>query len=244
LIFPVAIGFAAVLFAGIYFLEWRASRLQAKELVQMATDAAGAGVRNVTQAVLKNQALLQRLQSDLEEIKGLAREYQPTPLNQPASQESEAASLPNKEPAPDTALPPLPVGLDIVSSVTTADLDFLLRSEKLNPRKKELGKVDRMRAEAVLAKARATSDVLESEIRVDLTAGMERMREQGAFVSYARDEMVPPDKGTITAGEVGENGAMRLYYFYPEQYPDIYQRKQAIKAACEVAIREVLSLLE
>src|SRR5688572_4170593 len=62
---PLILGIVSVVFSGIYVLEWRISRKQTKDLVAATADAASTSVRNLGQLVLKNQAILQRLQAQL-----------------------------------------------------------------------------------------------------------------------------------------------------------------------------------
>jgi hypothetical protein len=202
-----------------------------------------ASVRSLTQAVLRNQALLDRLQGVLEGLKTLPRDQGAASSETAPETLAESPPVPGGDEVKKESLPPLPPGTR-GRVVLTADLDRLLSDGKLNPEKKELDPVTRLRAEQALTEARAKADVLESQIRVELRAGMEMMRERGAFIQYAPGAKVEGSKGIITAGESSEDGGMRLYRYYPEEFPDIYDRKREIEAACEISLRQVLSLLE
>jgi len=244
-VLSLIVGSVSVIFAGIYFLEWRASRGQAKELAATAADAAADSVRNLSQLVLKNQAMLQRLQVEIDELQALAAREPGPPASEPTVPPEAVDGDPEESQDPDQLLPPLPEEARPVPMALTADLDLLLRDPLINPNGRELNQVDRMLAEKALATARATSDVMESQIRVSLTAGMEKMRERGAFIEYAKGEIVEKhEPDIITAGENGANDSLRLYYFYPDEFPEIYERKREIKDACSQAIRQVMALLK
>ena len=91
--------------------------------------------------------------------------------------------------------------------------------------------------------ARSTMEILDSQVRAEVPEGMEVMRQSGTYVEYAPGESYQIFEGVLSAGEETEDGRMRLFYFFPEEFPGIYAKKDEKKKVAELAVRRLLSLV-
>jgi hypothetical protein len=136
---PLFLALISAALAVIYVLEWRASRGLAQDLMRKAS-VGDASVRSLTQAVLRNQALLDRLQGVLEGLKTLPRDQGAASSETAPETLAESPPVPGGDEVKKESLPPLPPGTR-GRVVLTADLDRLLSDGKLNPEKKELSRL-------------------------------------------------------------------------------------------------------
>ena len=94
-----------------------------------------------------------------------------------------------------------------------------------------------------LAIAQSRIEILDKEIQKICVTHVDRMREEGAYVEYGPGE--PPDPAqVITFGETTERGGMRIYYFYPDEFKEIYEKQEEQKKTGELLVRPLLQLAE
>jgi len=119
-----------------------------------------------------------------------------------------------------------------------ADLEGILSDPKCNPEGRELTQEELRELMTALRdytffEHRAAMLIQRKIIRPE----MEKLREEGAYVEYGVGETPPAVEGvSISVGEpAGDWKSFRLFYFYPEDYPDLYELEEARKARAELA---------
>ncbi len=143
----------------------------------------------------------------------------------------------------DCNLPPIPEGISPESTVSR-ELSEILANEKLNPTKrKKLSSIDGAEALLELARVQSALRVLDSEILFETARGMEVLRQKGAYIEYAPGERYEVLEGVKTAAEVEEE-ITRMFYFYPEQFPGIYERIGLKANTAETSLRKLLSIFQ
>ena len=70
-----------------------------------------------------------------------------------------------------------------------------------------------------------------------------KLKERGDYVDYARGEVYHSELGVITFGEDLQERGMRIFYLFPEEFPEIYAMKDEVKRLPEIGIRRVLQLI-
>ncbi len=128
--------------------------------------------------------------------------------------------------------------------LVNGDLHGLLKDPKWNPEGRQLTAEELSKLKEAVEDYRffartARQLRFEELVRPEL----ERLRSEGAYVEYPRDKPPPAVPGvTITVAEPSEDaGSFRIYYFYPEDYPELYRLAEAEKErAEEAAIRAFL----
>ena len=164
---------------------------------------------------------------------GDAVEKEPTPI-----EDSDELAAGEEE-----DLPPLPEGVQPERMVENLDLEEFFQNPAYNSSGEVPTREEMQWALSELTIARARREILESQMRVDITQAMGEMREQGDYVAYAADERPQSVRGVLTAGEPAVNGGTRIYYLHPEQFPSIYEKKTEKKEIAKLAIRRLLSLV-
>jgi hypothetical protein len=157
---------------------------------------------------------------------------------------------PNPEPLPAedvkaggaAVLPALPHGVHAPSHLRDVDLATFFADPRFNPEQREISHLDMQRAICEVKSARARIELLESAVHLELAEGMSAMRERSEFVEYRRGAPPPPGDGLVTAGEPGEDGVNRLFFFNPDEFPKIYANRTEIQATAELALRRLMEL--
>lgn len=140
--------------------------------------------------------------------------------------------------------PPLPedVGDKALSTLATMNLEEFLEAN--NPDGKVLSRLARQKADNVWTQGRAWVELLESEVRLGIVEGMEELTKGGEFVSYEEDQAPVEVPGVITAGEPRAGGGMNVFYFYPEDFPELYAKKGEKVKVAEYTLRRLLALTQ
>jgi hypothetical protein len=140
-------------------------------------------------------------------------------------------------------LPPLAQGTNPLDFIT-GPLDEILKDPVLNPKRKRLSALETALAGAELTRAQGELNTLDSEIRLEVVQGMEKLRPQGAFIEYAPGDNYLKEEGVLTAGEKTPEGGLRMFYLRPIDFPDIYEKKMKKEQIAEAALRRLLGILE
>ena len=70
------------------------------------------------------------------------------------------------------------------------------------------------------------------------------MKPRGKFVEYRPGDKYQTFKGVLTSGEIMKGGGVRMFYFYPERFPEIYAKVRRKAEVAEAATRRVLAILQ
>jgi len=252
-----AFGLAPTILLGVlsvaYVLEWRASREEASQLLKHMSGAMdGFGKRQHVHAT-RWTALLERIRNAQDALLAQGKgTFDGTTGIGPSSTTPAAAGRETQGTAPVTAekvgeaeqLPPLPPGIQPARFLEEWDAAAFFQDQRWNPDQKELTRAQKNRAVAEVTYAKSMADVLNAQVRAEVAEGMEKMRAAGSFVEYGQGERPVAVSGVFTSGEETEERGMRLYYFYPEEFPGIYQKRQDKRIIVETAVRRLLSLFK
>ena len=203
---------------------------------------------------LENHSLLRSIVQSLDELKrhldSLARANslqvgEVTPIDDDSNRDPDSlADSENPEDDDDWPLLPSDLANNIEMVVKNLDLKSFFDDPRYNPNRVELTQAQKVKAYSITTAARARFKIIDVEIQAGCAEVMEYMRKDGEFIKYGQGERPQPaEPGLITVGEVTEDKGMRLYYFYPEEFPEIYEMREEKKKVSERALRELLSLV-
>ncbi len=145
-------------------------------------------------------------------------------------------------PTGPTNLPEIPGGLN-PELVLGRDIADLVSDHALNPSGDRFDRIGAARVSLALARARERVNVLDAEVRLAIAEAIERMRAEGRYVEYRSDERYQQVHGALTVGEETEWGGVRMFYLFPEEFPEIHEKRSEKAAIAERAVRELLSAL-
>ena len=141
----------------------------------------------------------------------------------------------------ESELPALPQGV-IPEHVVSKEFMEVLSDPLLNPTQKKLTMVEASKVRLELARAQGLTNILDSEIKLEYNLGMEKLRAEGSFIEYQNGEKYQTFDGVLTAAQPIPGG-IRMFYFYPEQYPQIYEKKSQRKEISTIATRRIVGIL-
>lgn len=156
----------------------------------------------------------------------------------------EITSIPREADDDSESLPPLPEGMEPLVTIQTLDIEKFVEDALQKSPGKTLSQPDKMRLLHEFTCARARIEIIDSSVRMTLTEGMEKLRSEGSYVEYASGEKCQSVKGVLTVGEQMENKGQRLFYFYPEEFPEVYEKRKEKTNVATLAMRRILSVLQ
>lgn len=234
----------------VYFLQWRSSQNQSERIAALTARVSSAAQnyeRKAQADSMEMQALLRAVRKNLEGFSAQLARVERAPRT------SAAAAKPDSSvPVPQVAaveneeedLPPLPEGLLAEVELKDFDLKRFFSDPRVNPDNLALTRVDRVKAMSEVTSARAMMDVIESDLRVSMTEGMEAMRNDGYYVELGQGEYPEPVAGVLSAGELTEDKKLRIFYYYPDEFPDLYKKKEEKKKVAERALRRLIAMAD
>lgn len=138
----------------------------------------------------------------------------------------------------------MPAGLD-PESLVRSDLSTLLKDPRLNPEGRRLGRLEAAWLNQDLVRARNVVEEIEAEVEIILAEAVEDLTERGEFLEYAETDPPPPSPaGIVTVGEQTRDGTIRFFALGPEEFPDIYERRETRGVVSANAIHSLLSALQ
>jgi hypothetical protein len=239
----------------LYVRETAASRSEREATSARLYAAVMENCRRMELRESKSNALLNRLsrgQDDLRRLlerssvaasEPIAISAQETPV--PLTLRIEEETTPENNEANEGELPPLPQGLNPVDVLrTSSDLKAIVQDPRLNPAQRELNRADKFKLHAEFVHAKAKIEMLEADIHVAITGGIERMREHGEYIEYENGENYRTEPGVLTAGEETPDGGVRMFYLYPDDFAGVYSKRAERDQVAETAVRRVLRHLQ
>ena len=191
------------------------------------------------------KALLRSLRRDLDSLS--QRVSKPQVLakaeSNPEAEPSEAAEPAAPSEKENEKLPPLPVDVNAELAIKGMNVEEFFSNPNFNPEKVTPSRVETMAAIHELNAARANMEILNSQIQLSVAKALETLKEGGHFLEYQPGQAPEAVEGVLSAGESLEGGGMRMYYFYPEDFPEIYETKEKVKEVAETAFRRLLSMV-
>jgi len=245
--------------AGAIFFEWRASRADgsrqsaegrealqgvsaaireqqsAQKLLSSRVGAIADTMRGTQETLRAHGAILERaFSSEAPENGG-----EPTLEDEPSDPPEEERRFLDVDPED---LPRLPEGFDAEAVLGEEHLADLVRRLRADPDRR-LDGLETAKALGILAESKARLDLLRSRIRMTTLEGAEVLRERGDFLEFARGEKYVSEPGEVSFGEdLGEAGT-RLFYFFPEEFPELYAMRAERQRVPAIGIRTLLRLI-
>ena len=115
------------------------------------------------------------------------------------------------------------------SALLHGDLQSILESKLWNPKKRTLTSEEMVRLARLVSEYRYFRLILPIEIfRNGVKPELQRLREAGAYIEYSQEEGPPQlEELRISHAEPWERpGFMRLFCFWPEDYPELNYQEQ------------------
>ena len=243
----------------LYVFQWRAARIETERVSAQFSQALSAFEKKLVTLELASTRAATLLRSVIEGKATFQEKF--TGSSDPSSSMSHALEFGVAGKAEDSSLssidedleslPLIPEGTNPVKLVADLDIKQFFEDTRFNPEGKLLTRPEKMKALHEVTWARATMEILDSEVRTEVAAGIETLRAQGEYVEYLSGQRPQGIEGVVSASEdiESENGLQdskpsgsRVFYFHPEGFANIYRKKKEKEKVAEVAVRRLLAL--
>jgi hypothetical protein len=151
-------------------------------------------------------------------------------------EDENAATIPTED------LPELPPNTNAHAIFDSLNVREFFSDPAFNPSGKELSRGELLKADHLIARARARVMTLRSDIQLLVGEEMDVMREEGLFVDYERGQRMISEPGAYTSAERLDGGVRRLYSFLPDQYPKLHEMRRELKEIPEGTVRRLMAL--
>jgi len=230
-------------------MQWRIIEADQGHLVEAVAASYRQIERKLDLSNLRQESLLEVLERHRDEMTSLPRKLpepqisvqqaphpedsgttlsEPPGLEWPGSQEGEA-------------VPSLPQGLS-AEEIVASEIKDILSDERLNPQRRKPNRIEKAEIVLELHRAQEAVKVLESEIGLEVARGMEALREKSAYIEYGPGERYEIMKGVLTVAELVKDRT-RMFYFYREQFPGIYEKRKRKSAIVDAAARRLIAII-
>jgi hypothetical protein len=248
-LFPTILCFGLSI---IYFFEWRTSRAEQRG----AASTFSGTVNNLNNKLVFESTQTRALLKSIDErLGGLAARMEKLSLQaaDPVVNEAAVVATPpepvpadgqSEQPAPPEDLPALPDGVMPVDFLGSLNLSEFFADPAFNPGGTQPSRVEWQRAVNMVDRAKARVTTLRSDIHLLSIEEMEKMREEGLYVDYEKDQKRHSEKGLYTTGEQLPGGVTRIYAFPEERYPQLYQMRREIETISDQTIRRLMALAQ
>jgi hypothetical protein len=240
-------SFLLVIGCGFCLIRWRAERSAVQSVLENMTVSFRRVEQQVTRANITLNAFGEALHRIESKVDGVTDKvlHQTVSVAETREELAESDGPPNEEPrAPDpNSLPTLPGGVSPFDMITS-ELEDILKNPKLDLPKVELSRLQTAKLQAYLFATRAQVAAVDGELKIALVEGMNKLRDDGNYIDYNRGESYQHTDGVLTAGEEAPDGRVRMYYLQREQFPLLYEKREAKEKLAETASRQLLSMLK
>lgn len=228
-------------------VEWHSSRTQSERLTAQLLRSVRDSEKRSGEDSEKMQSFLRSVRRDLDKLtQQVSQASQAAKVA--ASKEEGAPATAKAEPADAAAsekedLPPLPEGIDAVAVISNLNPAEFFDNPEYNPEKKVPSRPEIMAAINEVNAAKANMDMVNGEVQLAVVKALEDLKAGGHFTEYQKGQAPEAVEGVLSAAETTEDGGMRMFYFYPQDYPEIYQTKDKAKDIAESSFRRLLSMV-
>lgn len=257
------ISFIATALLGISFFVVRdlrrSSADQAKVLSSLVPAVASVEMRCLGAEAREQriESALRSLKNDIAELSDKVRNASPTAASSRERAIDGGAQFPDdrpdldalkamallEEPLPQSRALNLADGLDPSRIVEETDLQAILADRRLNPDNRTPSFAESTKAVSILRQAKAVKEILDAEILRVLAEGGDAMRREGAYVTYQPGEAYIVEPETLTFAEQAEDGSIRMFYFYEDEYPDLYVKQRLRDSVASRAVEAVSEIV-
>jgi hypothetical protein len=145
--------------------------------------------------------------------------------------------------SPDSAEAAVPEKIrDPKFFVENLDVPSFFADPDFNPESVDLSPSEKVRAMTDVDIAKLQLKLLEKEILRICAENVDQMRQEGDFVEYPRGQAPDPiERGVVTYGETTPSGGMRVFYFFPEAFESIYEKRRLQRMIGESTVRRLLA---
>jgi hypothetical protein len=257
----VVMGVAVAASVFVSGMTWHGLRQEARLRNQVSAEVAKrlndltTEWERVVQRSGSSSRVLEEVRSDMNRLLAaqLARSSEPL-LPLAATQEDElSGALQGEMEAPSAkqaGLSPLPAEVEAKSPWIlqrfrkSMNISEILENPAINPEQKQPDYLQTVRIIRELTQANAQIDIVSSDYRLKMAEARTKLAGVQQFIDYARGEKYLIEKGVLTFGEKTETGQTRIYYLYPEEFPEVYELRERRRAIPNESLRKVRDLLQ
>ncbi len=138
-------------------------------------------------------------------------------------------------------LPGLPEGL-IPEELIEKKLSEITNCSLLNPMGKKLSSLQAASVLQELTHWQGMMRTLDSEFMLEILKAKEQLFQAKEFIDYLNGDHRKAIEGVLTLGEPIEGG-MRIYYYYPEEFPKIYEIRRMKKDIARICSGRLVSII-
>ncbi len=120
-------------------------------------------------------------------------------------------------------------------------LNDINKDIRLNPKNRKLNRIETAEAMLELSKVEGMRKILDNKIILEVAKDMEILRSSRSFVEYINGEQYATIEGVMTSAEPTRDG-IRMFYIYPEKFPEVYDFKEQRKQIIEEGLYKLLEL--
>lgn len=113
----------------------------------------------------------------------------------------------------------------------------------INPRGTTPDHLQKMRILRELVQANAEIEFVTSDLHVEVAEARTKLAEAREFFDYVPGEKYLVEEGVVTFAEKTETGDTRMYYLYPEEFPEVYELKKRRKEIAGESLQRVMVIL-
>lgn len=245
-VLPTVASIAAVVLC---LVEWQSSRGQSEQLKAHVLRSVKTCQEKAEGESAKMGGALRSLRKELDKLSRQVSQASLVAQAAAAEEEKQETAKPERDEeaaSPDKEkenLPPLPEGVDALAAISNLSGADFFENPEYNPEKKTPSRADVVAAVNEVNTARANMEIANGQVQLAVAKALEDLKTGGHYVDYQQGQAPEAVEGVISAGEVIEGGGLRMYYFYPQDYPEIYQGKEKAKDIAETAFRRLLSMV-
>ena len=124
------------------------------------------------------------------------------------------------------------------------DLGGIILNPQLNPEGKKPDPIEEVMILREVMRANARIDMLHADLQLGVAEARAVLAAAGEYTDYAPGEEYMRQRDAVSLGERTEDGSTRMYYMYPEEFPEIHEMRAEQTEVADRAIRRIMSILQ
>lgn len=233
--------------SAMFFLEWRSARGDLKWLsgeFQQALRQLEQKIESGNDRTATQLLGLRKSQDDLRQLVGQRNGEAMNAQPAPALLDSQPQIAPDAPASEVVDLPPLPEEIQPEGIVKQLKPDDIVGDPRFNPTGRTVTPTEMSKISAAVTRGHAMIEAIDSEVRAHMMEAMDTLRAEGNFIEYADSEEYQKVDGVLTAAEAAGPHRLRMYYLYPERFPQIYELKKTRTKEAALALRKAILVID